>query len=71
MIRSRVILLGVLGAAIALQAMADAGSEPDPALLEFLGSWGGEDKEWEEFFDSLPPAAIDPPEVAEAETDED
>jgi len=27
---------------------------PDAELLEFLGSWAGEDDEWQEFFDSLP-----------------
>ncbi len=27
---------------------------PDAELLEFLGSWEGEDGEWQEFFDSLP-----------------
>ena len=39
---------------------ASAGTEsldidgPDAELLEFLGSWEGEDNEWQEFFDSLP-----------------
>ena len=28
--------------------------EPDAELLEFLGSWAGEDDEWQAFFDSLP-----------------
>jgi len=27
---------------------------PDDELLEFLGSWEGEDGEWQEFFDNLP-----------------
>ena len=27
---------------------------PDAELLEFLGSWAGEDDEWQDFFDSLP-----------------
>ena len=28
--------------------------EVDLELLEYLGSWGGEDDEWHEFFDSIP-----------------
>jgi len=34
-----------------------ADDDPDVELLEFLGSWEGEDDEWQEFFDSvaLPP----------------
>ena len=29
---------------------------PEAELLEFLGSWEGEDDEWQAFFDSLPDA---------------
>lgn len=32
-----------------------ADEEPDMDLLEYLGSWNGEDDEWHEFFDSVPP----------------
>ncbi len=48
--------------------MADL--SPTRRLSSFSAAGGGEDEQWEEFFDSLPPAAIEPPEVAEAETDE-
>lgn len=71
MSRCRVIWLALLGVTMAVVAKADDESEPDPAFLEFLGSWGGEDGEWEEFFDSLPPRVIDSPDLAEADTDED
>jgi len=69
--RCRVIWLALLGVTMATDARADDASVPAPALLEFLGSWSGEDGEWEEFFDSLPPPAVDSPDLAEAETDED
>ena len=35
-------------------AANDEPEVPDAELLEFLGSWEGEDNEWQEFFDSLP-----------------
>ena len=50
---ARVIL--VLVAGIGCSAVANDEPElPDAELLEFLGSWEGEDNEWQEFFDSLP-----------------
>jgi len=48
-----VLLVGVGCSALA----SDEPEPPDAALLEFLGSWEGEDDTWQEFFDSLP--AID------------
>lgn len=41
-----------------------ADDDVDMELLEYLGSWDGEDDEWHEFFDSLPQ------ELAEASSDE-
>jgi len=29
------------------------GEEPDLELIEFLGSWEGEDDHWQEYFDSI------------------
>jgi hypothetical protein len=50
---SRLVL--VLFASIGCSAVASDESElPDAELLEFLGSWEGEENEWQEFFDSLP-----------------
>jgi hypothetical protein len=62
-----VIWLALLGVTMATDATSDDASVPAPALLEFLGSWGGEDGEWEQFFDSLPPRAVDSPDLVEAE----
>jgi hypothetical protein len=51
--RSRIIL--ALLAGVGWGAIASAEPElPDAELLEFLGSWEGEDGEWQEFFDNLP-----------------
>ena len=51
--RSRIIL--ALLAGVGWVAVASAEPElPDAELLEFLGSWEGEDGEWQEFFDNLP-----------------
>jgi len=51
--RSRIIL--ALLAGVGWVAIASAEPElPDDELLEFLGSWEGEDGEWQEFFDNLP-----------------
>jgi len=30
-----------------------AGEEPDLELIEFLGSWEGEDDHWQEYFDGI------------------
>ena len=50
---SRIIL--ALLAGVGCGAVASAEPElPEAELLEFLGSWEGEDDEWLEFFDSLP-----------------
>jgi hypothetical protein len=50
---ARMVLL--LFAGISCSAVANDELElPDAELLEFLGSWEGEDNEWQEFFDSLP-----------------
>jgi len=51
--RLRIIL--ALLAAAGGGAVANAEPElPNAELLEFLGSWEGEDNVWQEFFDSLP-----------------
>jgi len=43
------------GLTLTVAAAAAAGDdEPKLELLEYLGSWGGEDDEWHEFFDSVP-----------------
>jgi len=48
--RSRIILALLAGVAV-----ASAEPElPDAELLEFLGSWEGEDSEWQDFFDNVP-----------------
>jgi hypothetical protein len=46
-------LAAACGLAIAGAATA-SNDEPDVELLEYLGSWDGEDEKWHEFFDSLP-----------------
>ena len=52
---ARMVLVLALVAGIGCSAAANDESElPDAELLEFLGSWEGEDNEWQEFFDSLP-----------------
>ena len=33
--------------------------EADLELLEYLGSWDGEDDEWNEFFDSIPDELVE------------
>ncbi|MFQ5636304.1 MAG: hypothetical protein ACE5G3_13365 [Gammaproteobacteria bacterium] len=48
-------------------ALADEES-PDTELLEFLGSWEGEDDEWQEFLASLPPSP--PEEHADSDMDD-
>ncbi|RLA26203.1 MAG: hypothetical protein DRR11_20140 [Gammaproteobacteria bacterium] len=49
------VLVMALIAGIGCNAVANDEPElPDAELLEFLGSWEGEDNEWQEFFDSLP-----------------
>lgn len=45
------------GSAVAADDNADA--SPDADLLEYLGSWEGEDDEWHEFLDSIPPELIE------------
>jgi len=53
-IRGIVAMLCGLAFAGATWAAAD---EPDTQfleLLEYLGSWNGDDDEWHEFFDSIP-----------------
>lgn len=72
--RSRIIL--TLLAGVGCGAVTSAGPElPDAELLEFLGSWEGEDDEWQEFFDSLPgvfdPAVIDGGSPVEERDDQD
>jgi len=47
--------LAGLGMAVAMAADPEAAS-PDADLIEFLGSWEGEDDDWQAFVDSLPPA---------------
>jgi len=48
------ILAMVFGLAISMAASAEE-DDPDAELIEFLGSWEGEDEEWQEFFDAVPP----------------
>ena len=62
--RSRIIL--ALLAGVGWVAVASAEPElPDAELLEFLGSWEGEDGEWQEFFDNLPAISDAVPSVEE------
>ncbi len=54
---ARVNLVLVMALVAGIGCSAEANDEPelpDAELLEFLGSWEGEDNEWQEFFDSLP-----------------
>ncbi len=44
----------VLGADPGLSDSESDSQLPDGELLEFLGSWEGEEDEWQEFFDNLP-----------------
>ena len=57
MTRLRVIAALLAGAGWGAALGAEPGlldPGPDAELLEFLGSWDGEDDEWQEFFDNLP-----------------
>ncbi len=51
--RARIVFALLAGVGCDVGA-ADEPEVPDAELLEFLGSWEGEDGEWQEFFDSLP-----------------
>lgn len=51
--RSHIILALLAGAGCGVAISAES-ELPEAELLEFLGSWEGEDDEWQEFFDSLP-----------------
>ena len=44
------------GLAIGSPILADEATDADAnlELLEYLGSWEGDDDEWHEFFDSVP-----------------
>ena len=55
------------GLAIGSPILADEATDADAnlELLEYLGSWEGDDDEWHEFFDSVPP------ELAEDAEDQD
>jgi len=55
------------GLAIGNPILADEATDDDAnlELLEYLGSWEGDDDEWHEFFDSVPP------ELAEDAEDQD
>jgi hypothetical protein len=44
-------LLAGAGCGVAVSAEPEP---PEVELLEFLGSWEGDDEEWQKFFDSLP-----------------
>ncbi len=62
--RLRIIL--ALLAGVGCNAVAsDEPEPPDADLLEFLGSWEGEDGKWQEFFDNLPVIADDASSVEE------
>jgi len=47
------ILAMVCGLAMTITAVAEE-DDPDAELIEFLGSWEGEDEEWQVFFDAVP-----------------
>ncbi len=51
------VVAGLAGLGMAAAVAADPEAElPDADLIEFLGSWEGEDDHWQAFVDSLPPA---------------
>ncbi len=58
MIRGRIVLTLLVGAGCG--ALYGAEPElPDEELLEFIGSWEGEDDQWQEFFDNWPDVSED------------
>jgi len=67
LIRLRIVLILLAGAGCSALA-SDEPEPPDAALLEFLGSWEGEDDTWQAFFDSLP--AIDDQVSSDEEQDD-
>ena len=64
------LVLALLAGSGCAAVMSAEPETPDAELLEFLGSWEGEDDEWQEFFDGLPVIADEEPSVDRSETGE-
>ncbi len=67
----RIVSAMLLGCAFAVTSTAEDGAqpeseEPDADFLEFLGSWGQDADEWQEFFDSY----SEPTDASGRDTDE-